>query len=139
MKVGYSRALLRGTENGTYRRVETFGVWFGNGHVSGWRASAMYQRFVDAGEIHRFNGEASIDPDPKTRKGAPGTWSWKRVTVFQGFNRHHVLLSDLKEFVKVRGSVLPSWFESISNREAGKKERAAQAAKARPKHKEGAN
>lgn len=138
VRVGYSRALLRGTANSTYRLVETYGVWFGTGHVSGWRASAMYQRFADAGEIRRFDGE-KIEADASTRKGKPGTWTWKKVTIFSGFTRHEVSVTNLKEFVTVRGSVLPTWFEAIAEKQAEQEAKQREAAKNRPKHKEGAN
>lgn len=138
IRIGYSRALLRGTANSTYRMVETYGVWFGTDHVSGWRASAMYQRFADAGEIRHFNGK-TIEPDASTRKGKPGTWTWKAVTIFSGFKRHEVNVTDLKEFVTVRGSVLPTWFDTIRERKSDQKEKQREAVRNRPKHKEGAN
>lgn len=138
VRVGYSRALLRGVSNSTYRRVEVFGAWFGTGHVSGWRAAAMYQRFTDATEIHNYDGE-KITPDASTRKGEPGIWKWSAVTIFSGFTRHAVSVTDLKQFMSVNGSVLPAWFDGIAEREATKKKNQSETAKSRPKKKEGAS
>jgi hypothetical protein len=138
VRVGYSRALLRGTTNSTYRKKETFGVWFGTGHVSGWRACAMYQRFTDKTLVHRFDGE-EILPVGKPA-GVPGTWKWESVTIFSGFTRHPVSVTDLKEFVSVRGSVLPTWFEAVRTRIAEQEAEQKRKAKERPKKaKEGAN
>ncbi len=138
VRTGYSRALLRGTANSTYRMVESIGVWFGPDHDSGWRMSAIYQRFADAKEIRRFNG-VTIEVVKDTAANVPGTWKWGTITIFSGFKRHEVNVTDLKEFIAVRGSVLPSWFSAIAKREADKAAKQKQAAKERPaKAKEGA-
>lgn len=92
---GYSRSLKRAQKIGTYTEVETIGVWAGSHPASGWRWSAEYQR-----------------------KASGGTWAWVRVHIWRPGHAPHAdaTVTDLKEFIGVRGSVLPSWFEAITDR-----------------------
>lgn len=109
-RIGYSRAVKRGQKTGSYRPIEVFGVWLGGGHPSGWRASALYERFRDAKQedTHYEDGSWRRTVEPV---GKPGTWSWE-CRLFSVKGRHEVSVTNLKEFMSVRGSVLPSWFEA---------------------------
>jgi hypothetical protein len=57
------------------------------------------------------------------------SWTWVRVTIWRDANHFtDASVTDLKEFLSVRGSVLPGWFAAIHEREQAK----AAKAKARP-------
>ena len=103
VRVGYSRGFKRGVRTGTYVPVETFGVWAGRGHPSGYRWSAVYQRATEPA----------------------GTWTWSTAVWRAGMLRWpHARMTDLKDFIQVRGSVLPSWFTAIEARVAEQGEKA---------------
>lgn len=105
--VGYSRGFKRAQKIGTYTETETLGVWAGSHPDTRWRWSAMYER-----------------------KAGTGTWTWTRITIWRDANHFtDASVTDLKDFIEVRGSVLPSWFKAIRTRERDKDAKA----KARPK------
>jgi hypothetical protein len=52
----------------------------------------------------------------ETASGEPGTWTWQDGRILNASKRHRVKVTDIKEFAKVRGSVLPGWFDAISKR-----------------------
>lgn len=110
-RVGYSRSHKRAQRIGEYVPVETFGVWADVHPDTGFRWCAMYER----------------------RRGS-GTWAWARVMVWNGERSHSDLsVTDLKEFIGVRGSVTPGWFRAITRREHAKKLKAKTAAANRPR------
>ena len=51
----------------------------------------------------------------------------------------HANVTDLREFIMVRGDVLPMWFKAIHDRVEEQKAQQKAAQKARPKKKEGAS
>jgi ribosomal protein S27E len=82
--------------------VETFGVWSARHPDTGWRLYAMYERTI----------------------GAATGWKWARTGIWrpgQGARFVEASVTDLKDFITVRGSVLPSWFKAIHVREEQKK------------------
>lgn len=128
VRIGYSRGRARAVKRGTYKVVQAFGV-YGLQEVAGWRFSAIHAH----------------SPDLK------GPWKWESValwlpghTVAPGLGTRFVdaTVTDLREWLQVRGSVTPAWFKGIHARVMEQRERAAAAAKARPatkKTKEGAS
>lgn len=116
-RVGYSRGPARAVRVGTYKMVETFGIWASAHPDTGWRFYAMYERTVGK------------------------TWSWDRVGIWKpgqivapglGVRFTDATVSDLKDFILVRGSVLPSWFKGVHARVQDQRERQRAAARARP-------
>lgn len=105
VRVGYSRGPVRAVKVGTYKMVETFGLWSSEHPDTHWRFYAMHARTI----------------------GAATGWKWERIGIWrpgQGVRFVEASVTDLKEFILVRGSVLPSWFKAIHTREASKKSRA---------------
>lgn len=119
VRVGYSRGPARAVKVGTYKLVETFGVWAGPHPDTGWRWCAMYERTV--GKV----------------------WKWPRVTIWRPTEHTrftHATVTDLREFLAVRGSVGAAWFKAVHARVADQAERDRAAARNRPaKAKEGAS
>jgi hypothetical protein len=126
-RVGYSRAARRGVKLGTFRDMEAFTVWFSLDGTH--RPFGAYERFVDARECRRWSVGGWDLETPAA--GTPGAWAWR--CNIAGTRFIHVTVSQLKEFIKVRGSVLPSWFDQIIKEQAVK--RAAEKAKARTRTK----
>ncbi len=118
--IGYSRAYRRGQRTGTYRVAEFFGV-YGFGHDSSpYRTTNIYWRYADKTEEFEWyrdekTGEGALEQSEKAC-GTPAGWTWLDGRIIEGFNRHRVKVTDTKEFVKVRGSVLPGWFAGIARR-----------------------
>jgi hypothetical protein len=137
-RIGYSRAWKRQPTTGTYRPIETFAVWCGE-HECGWRAVAVYERFSDGAQAFAYFPDVEDFEEITKPTGKAGTWKWSGVTVFKGFTRHQMDVTDLKEFARVRGSVLPGWFKGIAARKAEQKEKQKAAAKARPSRKSEGN
>lgn len=129
---GYSRARVRGQETGTFYTLESWGLWSG-AHPSGWRFVAIYGRRADTDQTWTYYPESGRYVETSPASGEPGKWAWKSIAIFSGSARHSVLITDLRSFLQVRGSVLPSWFASIVQREAEKKEKQRASAKSRPK------
>lgn len=127
VRVGYSRGPARAVKVGEYKLVETFGVWAGAHPDTGWRFYAMYERTVGK------------------------TWAWQRIGIWKpgrlvapGLGPRFVdaNVTDLKDFIAARGSVLPLWFKGIHARVQDQADKARAAARARPatrKPKEGAS
>jgi len=112
-RVGYSRAAIRGVCLGTYRKVESFSVWFAPSHSTGYRPFALYERFVDAKEILVYDGRLDvIAVDPETRAGTPGSWKWSQVSVIGKGAYVELTITALSEFIELQGLVLPSWLEA---------------------------
>jgi hypothetical protein len=99
VRLGYSLGPRRAVKIGTYDRVETLGVWAGPHPDSGWRFSAMYERKPD---------------------GAPSAqkWKWGKTSIWRAdrFPFPYCNVTELKEWISVRASVLPSWFEQVTKR-----------------------
>lgn len=129
VRVGFSRGPARAVKVGAYKMVETFGVWAAPHPDTGWRFCAMHERSI----------------------GAATGWKWDRTgiwkpghTVAPGLGSRFVdaTVTDLKEFVAIRGSVLPHWFKGIHARVQEQAAKTRAAAKARPataKRKEGSS
>jgi hypothetical protein len=116
VNVGYSQAWRKGQRTGTYRKADLFGV-YGFDHESCiYRIAAIYWRFSDKTE--EFSWFRDVNGIEQTEKacGTPGSWTWQDGRIINGFTRHRVKVTDIKEFAKVRGSVLPGWFAGIARR-----------------------
>lgn len=113
VRVGYSRGPARAVKVGVYKMVETFGVWAAPHPDSGWRFCAMHERSI----------------------GAATGWTWDRIGIWKPTEHVRFVdasVTDLKEFLLVRGSVLPNWFKGIHARVQDQKTKAKAKAKARP-------
>lgn len=112
VRVGYSRAQRRAVRIGSYDLVETLGVW---GMSHGWRFSAMYER--------KPNGAPSAQ-----------AWKWGSISLWADgkFPFSYASVTDLKQWLEARGSVLPSWFAAIAVRVKEKEAKQKAAAKTRP-------
>lgn len=118
VRLGYSRGPERAVRVGTYKITEAIGVWAGPHPVTRWRFCAVYGHTVNR------------------------PWSWRSISIWRpGGNRFtEAMVTDLKEWLTVRGDVGKPWFKAITAREADKVDRARAAARARPKgKKEGAS
>lgn len=117
-EVAYSRGPERAVRVGTYKMTEHFGVWAAAGHPSGYRVMARYSRTVGR------------------------EWAWDIRIWLPGERKprfRHALISDLHEFIGVRGSVNLAWFKGIHAREEDKAAKAKAAARNRVTKKEGAS
>lgn len=116
-RVGYSRGPVRAVKIGTYKMVEAFGLWTSVHPGSGYRFRAVYSHTVGAAQ-----------------------WAWDIAIWTPGYGVRfvHATITDLHEFVEVRGSVARAWFKGIEAREIEKQERKRAAARNRTaKPKEG--
>jgi hypothetical protein len=114
-RIGYARGPARAVKVGTYKMVESWSVWAGPHPETGWRWMACY---------HVGSGWKTIQ---MWLPGHPPRFTQGSVT-------------DLKEFIVVRGTVGKPWFKAIEARESEKVERTRLAARNRTgKAKEGAS
>lgn len=118
--VGYSRGFTRAQRVGEYKTVEVLGVWADAHPDTGYRWSAMYERTVGT-----------------------KTWTWRRVTIWHPGGRAlmgpgsssyfaDASVTDLKDFIEVRGSVPPSWFKGVHARVQEQEARQKVRARTRP-------
>lgn len=113
--IGYSQAWRRGQRTGTYRRAEFFGV-YAFGHECGYLVTAIHWRFADKTEEFAWFRDTMALEQTQKACGTPGQWTWQDTRIIRGFSRHRTKVTDVKEFAKVRGSVLPGWFAGIERR-----------------------
>lgn len=116
VKVGYSRSWRKGQRTGTYRRAECFGVYAGQHETSPFHTVSLYWRFMDKTEEFEWYRDTFQLEQSEKACGTLGTWTWQDSRIIDGFVRHRVNVTDLKEFAAVRGSVLPGWFAGIDRR-----------------------
>jgi hypothetical protein len=114
-RIGFARAYRRGQRTGTYRIMESYGVFAGNHDSTHYRVVAVYWRFAD--KTHEFTHypETGLEESEKAC-GTPGNWTWQDSRILDGMKRHRMKVTDVKEFASVRGSVLPGWFAGIARR-----------------------
>lgn len=116
VRIGFSRAWRRGQRTGTFRKAEFFGVFAGEHETAGFRVVSIYWRFADkTEEFAWFRDTAALEATERAC-GTPAGWTWQDGRIVQGFTRHRVKVTDIKEFARVRGSVLPGWFAGIARR-----------------------
>lgn len=125
ISVGYSRGPERAVRVGTYKITEAFGVWAGAHPTTGWRFVAVYARTV----------------------GGKSGWSWRSVSIRRpgqligpglGAVFRHATITDLYEWLAVRGDVGTPWFKAVQARVEQQREDQRRAARQRPgKPKEG--
>jgi hypothetical protein len=118
VRVGYSAGPERAVRVGTYKDTEHFGVWAGPHPDTGYRFSAIYSRTIGK------------------------EWAWDIRIWTPGVRRprfRHALISDLQQFIGVRGAVDQAWFRGIRAREEDKAAKAKAAARNRVTKKEGAS
>jgi len=115
-KIGFSRAWRRGQRTGTYRKAEFFGVYAGEHEASPYRVVSVYWRFADKTEEFAWFRDVMALEATERACGTPASWTWQDGRIVHGFTRHRVKVTDIKEFAKVRGSVLPGWFAGIARR-----------------------
>lgn len=113
VKVSYARAWRKGRNTGTYRRMESFGIYaYGSANP----IVAIYWRFMDKVELYAwFRDTMALELAEKASSEA-GKWTWQDGRILRDSKRHRVKVTDIKEFARVRGSVLPGWFAGIARR-----------------------
>lgn len=116
VRYGYSRAYRRGQRTGTFRIMDAWGVQAANNADTPYRVVGYYWRFADKTEEFSWFEDRGLLERTEKACGTPGSWTWSDPRIVQGANRHHVKVTDVKEFAKVRGSVLPGWFAGIARR-----------------------
>lgn len=95
--VGYSRSPERAVKVGTYKITEAYGMW--TNLANGARIHAVYARTV-----------------------GNKAWAWRSTAIWPvqvpdlGSRFLDATITDLHEFVAVRGSVLPAWFKGVHAR-----------------------
>jgi hypothetical protein len=114
--VAFSKAYRPGQKTGTYRVIECFGVHAWGHEDNPYRVVAIYWRFADMTETHAWYRDTMALEQIQKASGEPGGWTWMDPRIVVGAKRHPVKATDLKEFAKVRGSVLPGWFAGIARR-----------------------
>lgn len=114
--VGYSQAWRRGQRTGTFRRAEFIGLYASEHPDSPYRIVSIYWRFADKTEEYAWFRDTMALEATEKLCGTPGTWAWQDGRIIHGFSRHRVKVSDIKEFARVRGSVVPGWFAGIARR-----------------------
>lgn len=93
----YARAEERAVKVGTYKLTESWALW--TDWANGVRICAVYSRTVGA-----------------------KTWAWRNTAIWPiqvpglGSKFVDATVTDLLEFVQVRGSVLPAWFKGVHAR-----------------------
>jgi hypothetical protein len=123
---GYSRGPERAVRVGTYKLTEAYGVYADRHPGSGWRFAALYARTVGA-----------------------KSWAWRSIAIRRpghlvgpglGAVFVHATITDLHEFIAVRGDVGTPWFKAVQARVEDAAVRARAAARTRPStHKEGSS
>lgn len=98
VRTGYARGWARAVKIGSYRHLDSYGIAL-LGH--GWRVHAVYARTVGA-----------------------KTWEWRSIAIWgvarpQRFG--YATITDLTQFVALRGAVTPAWFKGIYAREEDKR------------------
>jgi len=121
--VGYSRGPERAVRVGTYKITEAYGVHAAVHPVNGWRFVAVHSHTVGS-----------------------GSWKW-RVSIRRpgqligpglGAVFTHATITDLHEWLAVRGDVGAAWFKAVHARVEQQKKNQRAAARNRPgKQKEG--
>jgi hypothetical protein len=112
-RIGYSRAWKKAQRTGTFRRAEFFGVYaYGSANP----LVSIYWRFMDKDETFSWFRDTMKLEETAPPSGEPAGWTWQDGRILRDSKRHRVKVTDIKEFAKVRGSVLPSWFEKIAKR-----------------------
>lgn len=120
VRLGYSRGPERAVRVGTYKMVESVGVWAAPHPVTGWRFCAVYAHTLSK------------------------PWSWSSVTIWRpgqlvgpglGPRFTEAMLTDLKEWINAFGDVGTPWYKAIQAREEAKATAARVAARNRPKTK----
>jgi hypothetical protein len=110
VRVGFSRAQERAVRVGTYKTTEAWGVWVGVHPVTGWRFSAIHTRTV----------------------GSSTGWGWRNTSIWSP-RFTYATITDLLEFISVRGDVGTAWFKAVHARVEDQKEQQKLKAKERPK------
>lgn len=115
VRVGFSRSPERAVKVGTYKMTEAFALWSAPHPDTGWRFNAIHTHTV----------------------GSTSPYTWRSTAIWKvGTPRFsHALVTDLREFFQVRGSVPLAWFKGIEARELDKLARQKVAATNRPKAK----
>lgn len=97
VRMGVARGWARAVKIGSYRHLDSVGVAL-LGH--GWRVHAVYARTVGG-----------------------KSWAWRSITIW-GVTRPqrfgYATITDLTQFVALRGNVTPAWFKGIHAREMAK-------------------
>lgn len=107
-RIGFSRGYVPGAKADTYEVRDIIGVWF-NGY--GKRAVATWERNPEA-EFSARKLEAGVKPG-EIPSGMQWSTSGTAIMVGKGRSWPYANLTDLKEWVELRGAVLPSWYEHI--------------------------
>lgn len=118
VSAGYSRGPERAVRIGEYKITECWGLYSDRHPETGWRFQALYSRTVDT-----------------------KPWAWRigirrpghLIGPDMGVVFLHATITDLHEFVLVRGSVGVPWFKGVQARVEAQKEAQKKATKARPK------
>jgi hypothetical protein len=116
VRVGFSRAWRRAPKTGHYRKAEFFGVFAGDHPSCEFRVISVYWRFADKAELFAWYRDVMALELVTKASGEPAGWTWQDGRIVRGFTRHRVKVTDIKEFARVRGSVLPGWFAGIARR-----------------------
>lgn len=110
VRIGFSRGSIPGAKEDTWETRDIIGVWL-NGY--GKRAGAFWERNPDAEFSARKLEAGNIKPGE-----VPSGMQWSSTgglimigpkTAFPYAN-----LTEMDEWVSLRGAVLPSWYEAIS-------------------------
>lgn len=118
VRMGFSRGSIEGRKANTYATRDMIGVWLDG---FGRRAVVIWERNPDA-QFTAKKLEAGIKPGE-----IPSGMAWKpnggSIRMGKGMAFPYPNLTEMEEWVALRGAVLPSWYEACRNR-ASRAERA---------------
>jgi hypothetical protein len=127
VRMSFSRGYVPGAKEEVFHLRDIIGVWV-DGH--GRRAGAFWERNPEA----QFSAR-KLDAGVKDGEVPSGmAWSTAGTLIYMGKSRAfpYANLTDFKEWVSLRGKVLPSWYEFIQSWVLAHEENARRKANASP-------
>jgi hypothetical protein len=123
-RIGFSRGPVPAQKADTWEYRDIIGVWL-NGY--GKRAVATWERNPDA-EFSAKKLDAGVKPG-EIPSGMKWATSGTAIHMGKGRSWPYANVTELEEWIKLHGAVLPAWYEVIATRVREARERAAAKAK----------
>ena len=110
-RVGFSRGYVPGSKAGSWDVRDIIGVWLDG---FGRRAAAFWERNPEA-EFSAKKQESGTIKDGEIPSGMKWSSSGGLIMLGKGMAFPYANLSDLEEWVKLQGAVLPAWYRTIQD------------------------
>lgn len=127
VRIGFSRGYVPGQAKDSWEIRDIIGVWM-NGY--GRRAVATWERNPEA-EFSAKKLDAGVKPG-EIPSGMQWSTSGTAIMLGGGMSWPYANLTDLKEWIQLKGAVLPTWYEHIQAWVQAHEERDVRAAKDKP-------